>query len=178
MSDIIVRSMALGRAGANCYIVYLKDSKDCFIVDAPGEAPKIIAELDKLRLTPCAILLTHSHFDHIGAIKKLRERYDIKVYCHEAEAELLKNPSLNLTSAVGIGYGFEADCTFADGEEAELAGIKLKVIHTPGHTAGGACYYLEEAGVLISGDTLFAESVGRTDFPTGSSATLLSLIHI
>ena len=176
MGNIIIRSMALGMAGANCYIVYLRDSKECIIVDAPGEAVRIISELDKSGLTPKAVLLTHSHFDHIGAAKELCKHYGIELCCHEADAELLKEPGLNLTSLVGLGYGLSADRTFTDGEEIEPAGIKIRVIHTPGHTAGGACYYLYEAGVLISGDTLFAESVGRTDFPTGSSRILIDSI--
>lgn len=176
MGNIIIRSMALGRAGANCYIVYLKDPKECIIVDAPGEAERIIAELEKLSLTPVAILLTHSHFDHIGAVKALKERYNIKLYCHEDETELLKEPELNLTAAVGIGYGFNADRTFVDAEEVKLAEINFKVIHTPGHTAGCACYYFYEDGILLSGDTLFMESVGRTDFPTGSSYALTESI--
>ena len=176
MSNIVIRYMALGMASANCYIVYLKNSKECIIVDAPGDTARIIAELDKLELKPVAVLLTHSHFDHIGAASELCEHYDVKLCCHEAEAELLKEPGLNLTSMVGRGYGLSAERTFYDGEEVELAGMKLRVIHTPGHTAGGACYYFYEEGVLISGDTLFAESVGRTDFPTGSSRVLMDSI--
>ncbi len=173
---VIIRSMALGMASANCYIVYRKDSKECIIVDAPDGADRIISELDKLGLTPAAVLLTHSHFDHIGYAKELREHYNIQVCCHESEVELLREPMLNLTAMVGRSYGLEADCTFADGEELELAGLKIRVIHTPGHTAGGACYYLYEDGILISGDTLFAESVGRCDFPTGSSRLLADSI--
>ncbi len=176
MGDIIIRSMALGMASANCYVVYNKDSKECIIVDAPDGAGRIITELDKSGLTPVAVLLTHSHFDHIGSAKELRERYNIQVCCHDAESELLREPMLNLTAMVGRGYGLEADRTFIDGEELELAGIKIRVIHTPGHTAGGACYYLYEDDILISGDTLFAESVGRCDFPTGSSRILTDSI--
>ncbi|MBQ9766374.1 MAG: MBL fold metallo-hydrolase [Lachnospiraceae bacterium] len=168
--------MALGRAGANCYFAYNKDSKECVIIDAPGEEDRIIEELTKLSLTPVAILLTHSHFDHIGAIKGLREFYHMPVYCHETEAELLETPALNLTALVGIGYGLKANNTLKDEEIVELAGIRIKTMHTPGHTSGCACYYLEEEGILFSGDTLFAESVGRTDFPTGSSNELVDSI--
>ena len=176
MSEIIVRSMALGPVGANCYFAYVKESDRCIIIDAPGESDRIIKGLCGLSLVPEAVLLTHSHFDHIGAADALRERYRIPVCCHEAEKELLMSPAMNLTEMTGRGYGIKPDRTFADGQEFSAAGIKIRVIHTPGHTAGGACYYLWENGIIFSGDTLFYESVGRTDFPTGSMNLLISSI--
>lgn len=176
MADLIVRSMALGMASANCYFVYYEGSKECLIVDAPGETERIVKGLEDLELTPTAVLLTHSHFDHIGAAEALREIYNIPVYCHEAEEEMLTEPRLNLTVLVGTGYGIKPDRTFADGEKVSIAGFDFAVIHTPGHTQGGACYYFEKDKRLFSGDTLFCETVGRTDLPTGSGRTLIASI--
>ena len=176
MADLIVRSMALGMASANCYFVYYEGAKECLLIDAPGETERIVKALESLELTPVAVLLTHSHFDHIGAAEALKAKYDIPVCCHEAEEELLANPRLNLTVMVGTGYGLKPDRPFKDGESVSLLGFEFKVIHTPGHTQGGACYYFEKEGKLFSGDTLFCETVGRTDFPTGSGRTLIASI--
>ena len=89
---------------------------------------------------------------------------------------MLENPRLNLTAVIGMGYGIKPDKTFSDGEVVSIGGFEFKVIHTPGHTQGGACYYFEQDKKLFSGDTLFAETVGRTDFPTGSGRTLINSI--
>ena len=176
MADLIVRSMALGMASANCYFVYYEGTKECLLIDAPGESDRIIKAVDGLELTPVAVLLTHSHFDHIGAAEALKAKYDIPVCCHEAEEEMLENPRLNLTAMVGTGYGINPDRTFVDCERVRVGGFEFKVIHTPGHTQGGACYHFEQDKKLFSGDTLFNETVGRTDFPTGSGRILINSI--
>lgn len=176
MAELIVRSMALGMASANCYFVYYEGAKECLLIDAPGESERIVRAIEALELKAVAVLLTHSHFDHIGAAEALREKYNIPICCHEAEKDMLADPGLNLTAMVGRGYGIKPDRTFADGENVSLAGFEFKVIHTPGHTQGGACYYFEKDKKIFCGDTLFCESVGRTDFPTGSSGTLISSI--
>ncbi len=176
MADLIVRSMALGMASANCYFVYYEGAKECLLIDAPGETERIVKALESLELTPVAVLLTHSHFDHIGAAEALKEKYDIPVCCHEAEEEMLADARLNLTYMVGTGYGIKPDRVFADGESVSLGVFKFNVIHTPGHTQGGACFYFEQDKKLFSGDTLFCETVGRTDFPTGSGRTLVASI--
>ena len=120
-----------------------------------------------------AILLTHGHFDHIWGVKELRERSGAEVYAYEGEEKLCQDPALNVSAAVGRSCSITPDHLFRDGEEFEFAGIRGRVIATPGHTGGSCCYYFEEDQILISGDTLFQESVGRTDFPTGSMSALV-----
>ena len=126
---------------------------------------------------PQAILLTHGHFDHIGAANEVREHYGIKIYASCDEEKLLASPARNLSNAYGMSLRVTADVLHNDGDILELAGLKIKAIHTPGHTAGGTCYYIESDKTLMSGDTLFAGSVGRTDYPTASSAAMMESLH-
>lgn len=150
--------------GANTYIL-TADGKNAVVIDPSKET--IVGELEKRNLTPAYVLLTHSHFDHIGGVPALKE-LGAKVVC--AEKEL---PAFGTTSAMGEGCGYpsfplKADILCVDGEELCLAGVKLSVLETPGHTVGSVCYLLKEEGVMFSGDTLFEGSIGRTDLPTGS----------
>ena len=120
-----------------------------------------------------AILLTHGHFDHIMGIGDLRREFSVPVYAHEGDRETLLDPSLNLSISYTDGYTFDGATYVRDGQTLELAGASFQVIHTPGHTPGGVCYYLENEKVLFSGDTLFQNSVGRTDFPNSSMSDLI-----
>ena len=119
------------------------------------------------------ILLTHAHFDHIMGIDTLRREWSVPVYASALEQKVLTDANVNLSVAYGAGYVF-ADAKFLeDGASLALAGYQIRMISTPGHTAGGCCYYIEEEEVLFSGDTLFCASIGRTDLPTGSSSQLV-----
>ena len=110
-------------------------------------------------------------------IDGVREKFKVPVYASEKEQEILQDARLNLSAAYGGGYTF-SDATYVrDGEKLEIAGMKIKVIETPGHTAGGCCYYIAEEEVLFSGDSLFCASIGRTDFPTGSSSQLVRAVR-
>lgn len=176
MSQYKIKLMVLGQVSTNCYILYREDSKKAVIFD-PADAPEQIEkELTGLGLEPEAVLLTHGHFDHIMAANQLKDRYGVPVIAHEEEAEVAKEPGLNLSSQFGVGYSLQVDRTVKDGDVLDIAGFTMKVLHTPGHTKGSVCYYLEQEEILFSGDTLFAGSVGRSDFPTGSGATLLRSI--
>ncbi len=124
-----------------------------------------------------AILLTHGHFDHIMAVEDLRKKWDVPVFASQEERTVLENPQINLSVQLGKPLAVTADRYLSDGEELELMGQKVKCILTPGHTCGGMCYYFPKQGVLFSGDTLFQESVGRSDFPTGSMSTLIRSIR-
>jgi len=161
----------------NCYIVINVETRECFIID-PGASGKQLAE--KIRqdnLTPVAVLLTHGHFDHAGGAKPLAEEFGIKIYAHEAEADTLHDPQKNVSWMVGTKETYDADVFLKDEEVINLAGFEVKVLHTPGHTEGGCCYYIAEEGVVFSGDTLFAQSVGRTDFPGGSMSQIVRSIQ-
>ena len=119
-----------------------------------------------------AILLTHAHFDHIWGCNKLRELSGVQVFACEDEKELCESAKLNVSEDVGRPYTVSVDWYLRDGEEVTIEGMKFKVIATPGHTQGSCCYYFESDNILVSGDTLFEGSVGRTDLPTGNGATL------
>lgn len=108
--------------------------------------------------------------------RELKKEYDIPIYASKDEVEVLVNPQINVSTMMGAYLSMKADELFSDGDVLELAGMKLKVISTPGHTIGSVCFYMEEEKVLISGDTLFEASVGRSDFPTGSSRQLIESI--
>ena len=123
------------------------------------------------------MLLTHGHFDHAGAAKTLKDEFDISVYAHEAEADTLKDPQKNVSWMVNCKESYAADIFLRDEEVITLAGFKIKVLHTPGHTEGGCCYYIAEEDVVFTGDTLFAQSVGRTDFPGGSMSQIVRSIQ-
>ena len=124
-------------------------------------------------MKPLAVLLTHGHFDHIMGLDGLLREYDIPVYAFESEKEVLNSARLNLSAMMAGTYTFSDARYVKDGQILDIGGVQIRVIHTPGHTSGGCCYYIEKEGILFSGDTLFHTSIGRTDFPTGSSSQLV-----
>lgn len=177
MGKLQIETMRLGALATNCYLAKNKETGELLVID-PADMPEhIIKKIKQMNAEPTAILLTHGHFDHTGAVQRLHEEYQIPVCAHEAEQEILENVDKNLSLMAGCGYTVSADRYFSDGEKTALAGFEIQVLHTPGHTAGSACYYIEAEKTLFSGDTLFRCSVGRTDFPTGSMSQLHASIH-
>ncbi len=177
MDKLRIETMVLGPIMTNCYLAMNKETKELLIVDPAAEAGRIVQKVSEMGAKPVAVLLTHGHFDHIGAVDAVREQYHIPVCALDEERQVLERTPLNLSAMQGNAFTVKADRFFRDGETAELAGFSARVMHTPGHTAGGACYYIESEQVLFSGDTLFCGSVGRTDFPTGSMSMLHNSIH-
>ena len=171
-----IEKFVLGSMGTNCYLIINEETKEMVIVD-PATCPDyIISHVKSNGYIPRAIFLTHAHFDHVMGIDGWVKGFDIPVYIHEDEKKLLEDPQLNLSGVFGSSYSYnKVECLY-DGQILKLAGFKFKVIHTPGHTLGGCCYYEENKGILMSGDTLFYQSVGRSDFPTGSMSTLVRSI--
>ncbi|MDD6235453.1 MAG: MBL fold metallo-hydrolase [Lachnospiraceae bacterium] len=167
-----IQHSVLGMCATNTYYVYDDETKRGLIVDPADSPDTIIAKADSLSMIPEAILITHGHFDHVLAMNKVREHYGIKVYAGLTEKQVLHDMAMNLTSSFGAGQTFDADIYLKDEEEFETAGYHIKAIEVPGHTIGGMCYYFEKQKVLFSGDTLFCESVGRSDFPGGSASAL------
>ena len=124
-----------------------------------------------------AILLTHGHFDHIMGIDSILENWNIPVYVEEEDLPIMTDPELNLSSSYTNGYSFDGAKPLKDGQKLELAGETIEVIHTPGHTMGGCCYYLPVEHAVFSGDTLFQRSVGRTDFPNSSQDAIVRSVR-
>ena len=155
---------------SNCFIVH--NGKDAFVVDPSISEKKIIKNLQERGLTLIGILLTHGHFDHIWRAQELRDETGAKLYVHEFDDEMLTDSSKNAyRTFTGNDFTIEkADVLLRDGDVIALGDEEIKVIHTPGHTSG--CLCLLGDGILVSGDTLFAQSYGRTDFPTGDVPTL------
>ena len=176
--NVIIRSMMLGPVGTNCYIAHVEGRSDCVVVD-PGYSGERVAQVltdDGLSLD--GVLLTHGHFDHYEGVPGLTAKMGGKVYILDEEMDLIKDPAKNGSlGLMGHGTAIEPEFTCHDGDVLELAGMEFKVIHTPGHTKGGCCYYLEDEGVLFAGDTIFMESIGRTDLPTGNMKEILSSVR-
>ena len=173
--SLVVKNMVLGIIMTNCYIAYDDVVKEAFIVDPADSADEIPLKIIELGVKPVAILLTHGHFDHIGAVDELRDKYKIKVYVYEDEKDVMTSDA-NLASMIGKRMSVEADEYLRDLQTIIIGGEKIQVIHTPGHTKGSCCFYLPDEKVLFSGDTMFCQSFGRTDFPTGSMSQLISSI--
>ena len=139
---------------------------------------KDLQKLEKfMQGKPVGILLTHGHFDHIMAVKEVKEKYQIPVYACRQEEAMLAEPTINMTAVYGSACSIKPDVLLDDGQIFEAAGFSIQMFHTPGHTKGSCCYYIKDEGVLFSGDTLFCGSVGRTDFPGGSSAEIVRSLH-
>ena len=173
MGNIKIEKMVLGMVQTNTWFVINEKTKELILIDPADDAGRIIRKIEADGLKLQGILLTHGHFDHIMGIDTLRREWSVPVYASALEQKVLTDANVNLSVAYGAGYVF-ADAKFLeDGASLALAGYQIRMISTPGHTAGGCCYYIEEEEVLFSGDTLFAGSVGRTDFPTGSMSTLV-----
>lgn len=177
MNDFRLETLVLGPLQTNTYIIYNNISKEAIVVDPAAEAEKIIKYLKEHDLVCSAIMLTHGHFDHILGVKDLKEATGADIYAHEEEINLLENPNLNASFQVGQAYTVSVDVPLKDGQILDLIGQKIKVLHTPGHTAGGVCYLFQDENVLLSGDTLFQASIGRSDFPTGNGRVLIDSIR-
>ena len=167
----------VGEVETNCYIVVNEARNECFVIDPGDEEEVLIAAIEESKAAPKAVLLTHGHFDHIYAVEPLVKKYGIPVYASENEAALLAEPEMNCSAYYGREVSIVPENYIEDGDTFEIAGFKIKGIHTPGHTKGSMCFYIEKEGVLFSGDTLFMGSVGRTDLPTGNTHLLLESLR-
>lgn len=176
--EINIKRVVLGMVSTNCYIISNEETKEAILIDPASNPKELMKELEQEGLKAVALMVTHGHFDHILAINELKEALHVPLYAHEAEATLLQSADLNCSTMFGVpgGYTTTAEYLLKDHEEVEIAGLRIQVLHTPGHTAGGCCYYFVDYGFVVTGDTLFCQSIGRTDLPTGDYSTLLNSI--
>ena len=165
----------VGPVQENCFVARLDAADRALIVDPGDEADRILAAVDELGVGVDAILLTHTHFDHVGAVAPVARATGAPVYCPELETFVLADINRFVPFA---GFGpfedYDADETVAGGERLQLAGMDIEVLHTPGHSPGHVTYAIEEEDALFSGDVLFQGSVGRVDLPGGDWDTLLA----
>lgn len=169
----MIEGRAMGAMGANCYLYACMESKKAVIIDPGADGKRIYQWVLEKGLKVDYILLTHGHVDHIGAVDELRLLLgDVLVGIHAGDAEMLTDAKKNLSSYLGLAVVLQrADLLLQDGQELTIGKQLLKVISTPGHSPGCVCFLSSEG--LFSGDTLFAGSIGRTDFPGGSFDQLL-----
>ena len=175
---IDVRMFTVGPVQENCFIVREKDAPNALIIDPGDEPEKLLGALEQLNIEKVeAILLTHTHFDHIGAVAPVARATGAPVYCPELETEVLANINDYLWPGFGPFESYDADHTVGGGETLELAGLAIDVVFTPGHSPGHVTYAIADEDALFSGDVLFQGSVGRVDLPGGDWPTLLASIE-
>lgn len=161
-----IETLPLGSYQTNCYIVYDADFGECIVIDPGYEPETVLLEANRLGKTISAILLTHGHFDHVGAVKDLVAETDCKVYIHEYD--------LALPATLTAGPLYYTD-VYDEGDVLQLAGLTIRVLHTPGHTPGSVCLMIEDN--LFTGDTLFRDSCGRTDLPGGNPTEIFKSLR-
>ena len=172
-ATVHILPVAVGALATRCYVLWLDGRDDCLLIDPGAEAERIRAACGGKHIA--AILLTHGHFDHIGGVEGLMGP-DTDLVIHRLDAPMLKNPETNVCWMIGETITApEATVLVRDGDVISFAGIDFTVLHTPGHTPGGACYQAEDA--LFTGDTMFHAGYGRTDLPGGSDAELGRSLH-
>jgi hydroxyacylglutathione hydrolase len=173
-----VRTFTVGPVAENCFVARVEGSERAVVID-PGEEPeRILKAIEELDVEVDAILVTHCHFDHIGAVAPVARETGAPVYCPEIEVRVLAD-IMSFVPWPGIGpyEGYDADEKVSGGERLALAGVDIDVLFTPGHSPGHVTYAIPDHGALFSGDVLFKGSVGRTDLPGGDRATLLESIR-
>lgn len=172
---MIFQGFAVGSYYSNCYIVGSEETREAAIIDPGADFNKIDSIIKELNVTPKMIILTHYHGDHIGAVLDIVEQYNTKVYIHKDDAEVLKDSSINFSKQIiGRSVSINPDVLLNDGDVLELGELKLEIIHTPGHTKGGIC--IKVGNIMMTGDTLFNKSIGRTDLPGGSYEELINSV--
>lgn len=170
-----VTTLPVGMMQTNCYILQAEDG-DVAVIDPGAEPERIMAALRRQNLTVKAIWLTHGHFDHIGAAVALASSFDCPIVACAAEVALLDDPTLNLSlDFARCPLAVQPDVVYTDNDNFRFGGTTVTVLHTPGHTSGSCCYLVDN--LLFSGDTLFENSIGRTDFPTGDVNAMVSSLR-
>lgn len=165
--------LPVGLLGVNCYLVWDEHSSTGLVIDPGDEPERITGMIRQQGVTPRAILLTHAHVDHIRGVGGVAAAFAIPVWLHPADRPLYASPANALPPWLPAAEGLPAPCP----ELPALPELPVRVLHTPGHTPGGVCYHLPAAGMLFTGDTLFQDSIGRTDLPGGDAAALLRSIR-
>jgi glyoxylase-like metal-dependent hydrolase (beta-lactamase superfamily II) len=171
-----IQNLILGDYQTNSFVLTAYESaQDCVIIDTGLQNESLLQYLTQNELNPVALILTHGHADHIAGINPLRQNYpDIKVVIHKLDAGMLTDSIANLSAMAGTFFKAEpADIVIETEQVLDFAGLSIQVLHTPGHTPGGISLYFELDSVVFSGDALFADSIGRTDFPGGDFDTLI-----
>ena len=170
-----ITNLPSGALQANTYLVVDEKTNEGFIVDPGGYNKVLTKEVRDNDVNIKYIILTHGHSDHICGVNEHKAEFpDAKIVAYKDEEAMLENPNLNQSPGFGVPYSTKADILVSDGDELKVGDVTLKFIHTPGHTEGGMCIYVKEAKALFSGDTLFRQSIGRTDFPGGSSQEIIA----
>jgi hydroxyacylglutathione hydrolase len=172
-----VRMLTVGPVQENCFIVRRDGADRALIVDPGEEADRLLGVIDELGVTLEAILLTHTHFDHVGAVAPVARATGAPVFCPQLETRVLADIMAYVPwEGFGPFESYEADHTVAGGETLQLAGFDIDVVFTPGHSPGHVTYVIADEQAMFSGDVLFQASVGRTDLPGGDHATLMASI--
>lgn len=173
-----ITNLPSGALQANTYLAVDEKTNEGFIVDPGGYNKVLTKEVRDNDVNIKYIILTHGHSDHICGVNEHKAEFpDAKIVAYKDEEAMLENPNLNQSPGFGVPYSTKADILVSDGDELKIGDVTLKFIHTPGHTEGGMCIYVKEAKALFSGDTLFRQSIGRTDFPGGSYKEIMDSIR-
>lgn len=173
-----ITNLPSGMLSVNTYLAVDEETNKGMIVDPGGYNRALTNAVNENGTDIEYIILTHGHSDHICGVNEHKAEFpNAKIVAYKDEEEMLLNPEMNQSIAFGKPYTVKADILVSDGDELKLGNLDMKFIHTPGHTKGGMCIYIEKAGVLFSGDTLFCQSIGRTDFPGGSYAEITDSIR-
>ena len=175
---MIFGNLEAGPLRANCFIFGCEETCEGIVIDPGGDAEKIIATVEQLGLSVLHVVNTHGHFDHIGANRAVKEHFGADLIIHASDA-----PMFERAAAIAQSYGIlgenspQPDLFLVDGMEISFGKRRMTVLHTPGHSQGGCCFYFDAEKIVITGDTLFANSIGRTDFPGGSHQQLLESVR-
>lgn len=176
MASILVEKLVVGPTEENVYLLGCPQTRKAVFIDPGGDAAHLLRLAEKLKLVPIAILHTHGHADHIGGDSDLKRAMGLPILIHSEDAEMLADPERNLSAYFDEPLvAPPADGFLGDGDIYDVGSLKLEVVHTPGHTKGGISFKVNQS--VFTGDTLFAGSIGRTDFPGGSERVLLESIR-